>query len=376
MKKYYEIAQCLFSINALDSIGEGLQDYFSSVESCDDKKKDTILDIIFLSIGDKLQFDVEKNALQGKIKFNKKGFYINNSCYEYYVENLFDKDQKTILYIKAKKAKIFSKKWFFDLPLLNLFFNEHGFQNSMLKAMTNYTCLWYIFAMCFLKNNIAFVHCGMCGNDEGGIVLTGAGACGKTSTLTDLISNHNYKFMAEDFGLVDSTGYCHYMEKKGTIYSSDAQYGNSYLNNAINRMRFINKLEWKVKKNIGKDPSYQFSPQELFGNNICKKTKLDKMIILTRTNIDEPRYKEVDKDVFCYRVEEAAFRELKELFEILTNIRAVGGRDYFNSFPDIHELQRNYLEIIYQALDKTDFFEIEVPFKASPSDTVKIVLKS
>jgi hypothetical protein len=216
----------------------------------------------------------------------------------------------------------------------------------------------------------------MLARDNKGIVLSGTGGCGKTSTMMELISNGSgYHYISEDFGIICSEGRIYDMQKKAAIYSTDVKWGNPILVNAVNSMPHSQKCEWSLKKRFGKIPVHHFSPRELFKDNIVSSAQLEKVFYLSRVMNDgnvsviSSDYKEIAE-----RIKTASFRELKELYEILCNIRAVGGRDYWTSYPSIQDLEQWYLSILEPILEKVPCYELKLPYNAKPQDTVEQII--
>ena len=79
-------------------------------------------------------------------------------------------------------------------------------------------------------------------------------------------------------------------------------------------------------------------------------------------------------DHIAERAKTASFRELKELYEILSNIRAVGGVEYYNDYPSVFELENQYTEIMYNAFKDVECYELLVPLRVNPKDTVKFII--
>ena len=372
MEKYYKIGDLFFSIGGEGPFFEALASYFS--ENQVSKKQTPILRIRVANVGENdSNFAPDYYSLSGSISFNRNTFYIKKGGFSYSVKNLFvlEKSTELVLYPQAYKDNVIRS---LKRSLISLYrgriVGPHNQYEDFVRNVANYSCLWYVFALSFMKKESVFLHCGMMAKDGKGIILTGTSGCGKTSTMLDMITNSGYKFMAEDFGILNSQGILYDMPKKAAIYQSDVKWGNKELVAAVNRLCSREKLEWRLK--LKTNPLRYFKPCEIFGEKIEHVAQLEKIFILKRTlQGTEIECHEIGYEQLAERAKTASFREIKELYEILTNIRAVGGDSYYADYPSIYELEQRYLAIILPALKGVKCFEIAVPANVNPSETAK-----
>lgn len=69
-----------------------------------------------------------------------------------------------------------------------------------------------------------------------------------------------------------------------------------------------------------------------------------------------------------------AYRELKQLSEILNNIRAVGDAEIRNSYPEPAQLEVRYEQLLREGLTGKNIGLLEVPLKADPREIVDAML--
>lgn len=375
MKKYYKVANLVFTISGNDN-GNGykaIADYFKDKE-CEKSEATPMLSIeVAEDNRNEMSFAPECYSLSKIITFNHDTFHVKKQGRSYTVKNLFNREKPTEVILYVPNVKTYGIKgkmlgYLFGSDVCN-----HDLYSRFTLSVTDYSSLWYIFAITLMKCGCVFVHSGMMAKDGVGIVLSGTGGCGKTSNMMELISNGSgYKYISEDFGIISKEGFLYDMQKKAAIYSTDVKWGNPILVNAIKSLPLIQRIEWNIKKRLGRIPVRYFSPKELFGDNIAPTARLDKIFYLRRVMTEgKASSSPMDKDEISERVKTASFRELKELYELLCNIRAVGGKTYWDNYPSVHELEDWYLSILKPVLTKARCFELVLPSNSNPKYTAE-----
>ena len=375
MITYYKVGDLAFSMEGEGRYYDACADYFSDALRKEVKAEDCMLKLHILNEKDKLKINEKFYAVSTSIAFNRDTYRVNNGThYAYAVKNLFRADVPTEAWIKPKGSSKSEKLC--SVPPFRFAFKHHDKYSIFAKRIANYSCLWYIFAITLMKIDAVFIHSGMVGKDDGGIILTGTGGCGKTSTMAELISNHGWNYVAEDFGILTGDGHLRLMQKKASVHGSDIKYGDPYLNGAVKRLGPVKKFEWKAKKLARKNPVYRFKPSEIFGDHIKDGAPLTTVAFLSRVRgISQPEMRVISMEDLADRIRFASFRELKELYELLTNIRAVSGDNYADSYPAVSELEERYKEILIRGLSKANRIHLNLPLGVDPKDTAAIILK-
>lgn len=318
-------------------------------------------------------FGPELFSLSGSIVFNREWYRVRKNGYSYAVRNLFDAEKPTELVLFPRPTRSTEMRRIGNTVIGDTV-GDHDKYRTFVSSLANYSCLWYIFALTLMKKNSIFVHCGMMAKVGRGMLLTGTSGCGKTSTMMELITKSGYAFMAEDFGILRQDGMMFDMQKKAAVYQSDVKWGNEYLKNAVDGLQKGSKLNWKMKKAMGKNPLHYFKPSDIFGSNIAHSARLEDAYILKRTPKDtEIKCTDISTSSLAERMKIASFRELKEIYEVLGNILAVG-KDDFPNYPSVFEIENRYLEIAEKALSQVRCHELAVPMNVDPEETAKVML--
>lgn len=372
-KTYYNVADVIIAIEGNNKYADALRKYFQNEEIGEQNHAEQLLIRVNEST-DTFNFKPVYYSLSGKIAFNENEYSVVKNNYIYKVEDLFNKNKPTILsvYWTRKATLTHYLMNYIYASSIGVYSNADKFVDSIM----NYEVFWYIFAMVLMKYNKAFVHSGIVSCEGTAIVIAGTGGCGKTSTLLQFLERSECKYIAEDFGIIGDDGYVYFTPKKAAIYQSDARYKNRNVLNALRRMTLVEKFFWNSFKIMRKNPRRRFSPYDFFGNNkINKSAKIREVIYMTRKESNSVKKLEIDEERIAEKISCASFRELRELYEILYNIRAVGNEKIREAYPPLERIQSDYCMILLKAVKNAKTGLIEVPLKISPCEIVNTIVE-
>ena len=86
--------------------------------------------------------------------------------------------------------------------------------------------------------------------------------------------------------------------------------------------------------------------------------------------------KTADKDDIAERITTASFREIRELYEILANIRAVAETECRSHYPTMQELHDQCFDIIRSGLKDAICIELRVPRGIEPKALAEILMSA
>jgi len=366
-KTFYEIAEVVIAIEGSNECAEELRKYFEQEKIGSSNCTENFL--IQVNMEDNIEERVEYWSLSKSIAFNEFEYRVNKKHFVYSVSNLFNKNEKTILRINWKRKD----------SILNYLIGHlrpkgiGAYKNSemFVDSVMNYEVFLYVFPFVLMKYNKVFIHSGVITQGNEAVIMAGTSGCGKTSALMEFLNRSGCKYVADDFGILDSSGQAWFIPKKTAIYQSDAKYGNMHIVKALKNISLKEKFFWQVFKLLGLNPRCRFSPYELFNEvGISKKAKLKKLVYLTRKNTKDFNKTSITHEEITERIMISSFRELKELNNILGNIRSDGDDDIRVNYPAMEILQEQYKTILYEALKEVEVGLLELPINAVPSDIV------
>jgi hypothetical protein len=372
--KFFNLGNTVTEISGSNAETKALQDYFKSVEISETKEIDFHVTICN-SRSEFTKKQWERFSLSGKIGFNKTDFCSETTTCYYQISNLFTSGI-TVLEICPKKTKgkhrIKTAINRFRPYLIGL----HTEQDVWLDSIMNYTLFWPVMSLVLLKLDKAFVHGAVVSRNGNGWLSAGTGGCGKTSVGMQAVDSGLFKYVADDFCVIDKNGQSPYFPKKLAIYETDRKYGNKTISDAIKKLAFSDYLAWKLNTALGKNCRYRFDAPTIFTDDrIERNTKIVDAIYFMRSNTNELSDSNIPEDELYSRMTEAAFRELSAIYEWLQNIHAVGGKEYQNNYPYIEELKRQHTNVLKKNLSDTRRFLFEIPLKYEPKKVVQRYLE-
>ena len=373
LKTFYRVADIIIAIEGSNKYAAALRKYFLNEEIYEGKCTEQFLIRVNEPIND-LDFKPEYYSLSGQIAFNDSEYRVRKNNYIYTVKNLFDQNKMTVLNINwTRKATV---RHYLTSHMRARSIGVYSNADMFVDFIMNYEVFWYIFAMVLMKYHKVFVHSGIVTYKDEAIVIAGTGGCGKTSTLLQFLETPECKYISEDFGIIGDNGNVYFTPKKAAIYQSDAKYKNKNVLKALNKMTFVEKSSWNIFKLMGKNPRHRFDPYEFFdADRISKAAKVGQVIYMARKDCNRINKCEIAVKEITEKISYASFRELRELHEILCNIRAVGDGRIREVYPSLEQIQSEYKAILQKSLKNQKVGLLEVPLKVSPIETVNMMLE-
>lgn len=364
----YKLAGISTAITGKNKYALKLKEYFQGAET---NIAEPIS--IFINICDtmnEMKFDDElKFFAEGKgLQISDTGFMTNIGRLRYRVDNLFVKEEPVHIWIYYDE-RCGLRKWaktiftYMDPYMLG----RESETDRFITDVLDYTALWWILALAFLKYDRAFVHSGMAEKQEKGVVVAGTGGCGKTSAVSELL-NEGWKYIAEDFGVICADGSIWQIPKRGAISAEDVSYGSSRLIKLIDQLPRVQKVRWNYFSKKGVNPIIAPSLDELYGKeNIAQYAKLCKIVYVARSTNERIVKKCVSIDEMTSRIKGASFRVIREMYNILYNIQAVADEEIRKNFLEPMDIEKRYCDIISRALENAEYSVLEVPIKVNPN---------
>ena len=323
--------------------------------------------------------EVEENNVDISIKFKKinldykvtsgdnckfnQGSFFYKSLYplKYQITNLFNSDT-TKIDIEFVDKNIKGKLQSF----------LYGKNNLEKNTILSYSLFWYILELELLKRDKTFLHAGIFSKNGEAIAITGTGGSGKTSSLFKVLEDKEYKYLAEDFGIIGKDIKTYYNPKPLSIYETDIKFNPKILNKTYDFLDSKQKILWDIEvKYLKRDPIIKVNPKKLLNTQIEEQTILKKVLYYLRTDTQSIKINDISKEELAERSLNVALREFKIFFEIFTLLNANKKNDY--DFLTVNDIIKNMRNLYIDIFSKTENYLIEIPFKETPEHIIKFL---
>ncbi len=365
-KRYWNIAGIIIGVCGKKEMVAQFGQQFLGCE-LETKPVNVDLKIEVVSSIDEGKFQPTVFSLAESIKFNDNTFSKKMGQFTYIIKNLFEHNLPTeVIIVDSGTIDV--------MRGLNRIRYGKSEEYWKCESYMNYGFFWMIFAVVLQKNNKLFIHSSIAEINGNAIVLSGTSGCGKTSTLFKLFEKKEVSYLAEDFGVIDENGVAYFNPKKISIYASDVRYGQHDLVAYRKKMSGRDDIMWRMDCALKRNPRRKVNPKVLLGQQRVKKSAdVNLIVFLVREERDNTICEHIDKEDLIYRITEASYRELKELYELLSNIQALKGKNC--AYPTIEDLKQEHSAILCKALANSRGCLCRVSRKGTPNDILAAIRK-
>ncbi len=366
-RRYFDVAGLGMTIEGNNEWTAEYWKYFSSIEVEEE------LELTFLNIRivNEINIIERYTSLSQAILFNENEFMVKKGDYIYKIKNLFGQGM-TIIEICHKNVKNLPHKIKNIIGIAE--HATHSIKEGIVNHIMGYDFMLWVIPVALMKYNRLFLHCGAMEKDGKAVIITGTSGSGKTGTQLLAMSDYGYRYMADDFCILSTSGMAYYFPKKIKIYQSDIKYKNKFIYLAYKKLPITKRINWQILKKMNKDPRGEFYIEKVFKTDeVVKSAHIGKIIYVARTNSKAINEYRIEDREFSRRTRLASFREIRELYNILSNICSVGDERIRECYPEWRELEEKYEEIMMKILSNS--FErrlLEVPEKIHPGEIIKV----
>lgn len=314
------------------------------------------------------EYNPTVHTAKGNMNFNISSYFMGyNKDVKYLVTNMFNNKSVRISFKTSNSLDL--KRILKNLYRLD-FNNSKTYKNIVLS----YSLFLYVLHIILLRKNLSFIHSGVFVSNNQCTVFVGTSGCGKTSTTFKILEDINSKYMADDYGIIDSNGFAYYNPKSISIYASDMEYGQKILGEYFLKLSTFEQIKWKLKRYIFKqNPMLKVPPEDVVGTRISKKHKINNVLYFVRNEDDNISIKNIDLEELCERALDATMRELKTLNEVIHLIKANAPTNY--NIPSFEDIRNQTKDVYKKAFENTNNKIVYIPHKTTPDELVSFLNK-
>jgi len=302
-----------------------------------------------------------------KLEFNKSDILIKDSKGTYSIINLMS-DSTTEIYINFKH---------FDLGdnikrLYNIIFGSYKSPlERKHQAIMKYGFFWWIVQVELLKKKGSFIHAFIFGNDKEATAITGTGGAGKTGTGLQLVKSSSYKYLSDDFGIVDRNGSCYISPRKITVYANELS--DKYTEKGLlDNFSKLNRLNWQLQSGLGNNPKRRIRPDTLLSSNRLQRcSPLKKVIYIRRTATPETEIINTTREKIISMINDASQRELNRFIKILYTIKSISHGE--TNFPTPTKFYKQMEKVYHNILPKSNLYLVDTNTETTPEELSRLI---
>jgi hypothetical protein len=224
------------------------------------------------------------------------------------------------------------------------------------------------------ERNAGFLHASSAVKDGTGVVFTGWGGAGKTSTCVQLVEKHDWKFTSDDLTVVSANGTLIPYTKSMQIYP----YNVSKDTSSIFASRGpLDRLQWEAFRRVKgkKGVRRRFSPATYFGqkSHLTERTETSSVFYLLREERGEISVNPESKDALAERAASTISHEFDEFIWLLRVLNAAAPGRFPSPLEFVSDSREVYTNVFTTVPDVN---LIRIPVETTPVELADYVRTS
>jgi hypothetical protein len=232
----------------------------------------------------------------------------------------------------------------------------------------------YVTQIAGLPLGQSYFHASSVERDGEGTAIVAWGGIGKTSAALKLITEHGFRFLSDDLGLVDEAGMLWRTPKRLQVYAynlaGEAQLRSMLLDGrtALDRAAWA----WKLRRRGTKGVRRRVSAETLFGaSSVARRAPLRRIFCLERGDARDFEARPISTEELTRRAAEVAMHEI-EPFGLIS--RALHSGHHAPLLPTQDEVVAATRAVLRRAFDGIPVLNVRIPAAASPTALASYLL--
>ena len=225
-----------------------------------------------------------------------------------------------------------------------------------------------------LREGSGFLHASSAVRGDEGVVFTGWGGAGKTSTCVQLVKNHEWGFTSDDLTLVSDRGTLVPYTKSMQIYPYNVEGQTDAIFSSrgpVDRLQWNTLQKLKGKKGVRR----RVSPETYFGSVPREEEPVDvsTAVYLLREHRNEIVAEEESPEDLAQRAASTICHEFDSFVWLLRAINAAAPREFTSPTNFVEDSQRVY-EGFFESVENVKL--VRIPIETPPSELAKFARES
>lgn len=173
--------------------------------------------------------------------------------------------------------------------------------------------------LALLSKGATFLHAsGIAGPDGRGILFTGTGGVGKSTTLLELMNLGELRYLSDDLAVLSEAGIAYRYPKRLQIYAYNLQSAPAWRATALASMRPIHRIWWQMRERAlgGSHSRRRLDPSRVFGSRVATEARLEHLIWLAPSD-NTASLVPMERDVIANRLTAAVVDEFWGFLQLL-----------------------------------------------------------
>lgn len=233
----------------------------------------------------------------------------------------------------------------------------------------------YLIQIAQLRLGQSYIHASSVERDGEGTAFLAWGGIGKTSALVKLVTEHGFRFLSDDVGLVDDAGTLWRTPKRILLYAFNVEGEAGITSRLLNDRRLLDRASWAWHHRRGgpRGVRRQVSAERLFGAaGVARSAPLTRAFYLDRAAVKDFEVTELSTEELCRRAVAVVMHVIHSSAMLGYAIQSGHQVPILPAIDEVLEATRTVLQ---RAFDGVPAFDVKIPLATPPSVLAPYLLR-
>ncbi len=279
------------------------------------------------------------------------------------------------LHVRVRSLSRFSSERATPRALLRAGNRSYLLPSERVAKNFMYNVFDYLTQLANLALGQSYLHASSFERDGRGVAMAAWGGVGKTTAMLKLVSEHGWRFLSDDLGLVDDDATLWRTPKRMQVYAYNVEGQPQLRRTLMGRRSALDRVAWHLgRATAGLDKvRRRVSAEDLFGpERVASTAKLSQLFMMERADVPKLTVEPVDTREVVRRATATLMREVQPMGDLISAMYSGGRHPVLPSHRDFLERTAATLE---RALSGVPARLIRVPLRANPDDLAAFLVR-
>ena len=232
----------------------------------------------------------------------------------------------------------------------------------------------YLTHIAQLQLGQSYIHASSLERDGEGTAIVAWGGIGKTSAALKLITEHGFRFLSDDLGLVDDAGTIWRTPKRLQVYAYNLEGEERLRSMLLDGRSALDRASWawKLRSRGPKGVRRRVTAEELFGaESVAHSAPLKRVFCLERGDAPDFEARPITTEELIHRAAEVVMHEI-EPFSVVS--RALHSGHHSPILPTQDQVVVATRAVLERAFKEIPVLSIRIPLTTPPAALAKYLL--